>query len=135
VSRGFFFIPSVNLFRFSKAASVAFLHPHSFVGNLSLGAIWAYSFQQVLQPDNRFLLPSRKGVGPGLRRSHLISAVELGCSVTNSKPLPARLNSARCTYRFANTRRCRLSASNVDSTFCPSYARRLAHMTTVGQPF
>jgi len=32
-------------------------------------------------------------------------------------------NSARCTYRFANGRRCRLSASNVDSAFCPSHAR------------
>jgi hypothetical protein len=32
-------------------------------------------------------------------------------------------NSARCTHRFANGRRCRLSASNVDSAFCPSHAR------------
>jgi hypothetical protein len=32
-------------------------------------------------------------------------------------------NSARCSYRFANGRRCRLSASNVDSAFCPGHAR------------
>ena len=32
-------------------------------------------------------------------------------------------NSARCTYRFANGRRCRLSVSHVDSAFCPSHAR------------
>jgi hypothetical protein len=32
-------------------------------------------------------------------------------------------NSARCTYRFANGRRCRLPASNVDFAFCPSHAR------------
>jgi len=32
-------------------------------------------------------------------------------------------NSARCNHRFANGMRCRLSASNVDSAFCPSHAR------------
>jgi hypothetical protein len=32
-------------------------------------------------------------------------------------------NSARCSYRFANGRRCRLSASDVDSALCPSHAR------------
>jgi hypothetical protein len=31
-------------------------------------------------------------------------------------------NSARCTHRFANGRRCRLSASNVDSLYCPAHA-------------
>jgi hypothetical protein len=31
-------------------------------------------------------------------------------------------NSARCTHRFANGRRCRLSTSNVDSVFCPIHA-------------
>ncbi len=31
-------------------------------------------------------------------------------------------NSARCTYRFANGKRCRLSGSNIDSAFCPSHA-------------
>jgi hypothetical protein len=33
-------------------------HPHSFVEQLSLGASWAYPFQQVLLPDNRPRLPS-----------------------------------------------------------------------------
>ena len=32
-------------------------------------------------------------------------------------------DSARCSYRFANGRRCRLISSNVDSAFCPSHAR------------
>jgi hypothetical protein len=32
-------------------------------------------------------------------------------------------NSARCSYRFANGRRCRLFASNVDAAFCPGHAR------------
>ena len=31
-------------------------------------------------------------------------------------------NSTRCTYRFANGKRCRLSGSNIDSPFCPSHA-------------
>jgi hypothetical protein len=31
-------------------------------------------------------------------------------------------NSVRCTHRFANGRRCRLSASNVDPAFCPGHA-------------
>ena len=31
-------------------------------------------------------------------------------------------NSTRCTHRFANGRRCRLCAPNVDSAFCPSHA-------------
>ncbi|MFZ0702138.1 MAG: hypothetical protein WBX13_03880, partial [Candidatus Acidiferrales bacterium] len=33
-------------------------HPHSLFERFSLGASWAYSFQQVLLPDNRPLLPS-----------------------------------------------------------------------------
>jgi len=32
-------------------------------------------------------------------------------------------NSARCTHRFANGKRCRLSASNVDSLYCPIHAK------------
>ena len=33
-------------------------------------------------------------------------------------------NSARCTHRFANGRRCRLSSSNIHSGFCSSHASR-----------
>src|ERR1700693_1899210 len=51
-------------------------HPHSFFERLSLGASWVYSIQQVLLPDNRPLFPLAKETGPGLSRSHLISAVE-----------------------------------------------------------
>ena len=44
----------------------------------SLGASWAFSFQQVLLPDNRPWLPSlRREVGRDLARSHLNSAVPL----------------------------------------------------------
>ena len=32
-------------------------------------------------------------------------------------------NSARCTHRFANGKRCRLSTSNVDSDYCPIHAK------------
>ena len=54
-------------------------HPHSLVERFSLGASWAFSFQQVLLPDNRPLPPSLgTGAGPGISRSHLNSAVELG---------------------------------------------------------
>jgi hypothetical protein len=56
-----FFIPFVNVFRFSQGASVAFLPSalscERFVARCQLG----YSFQQVLQPDNRPLLPSLGG--------------------------------------------------------------------------
>jgi len=67
------------LFPFSQAASVATLPSALFVERLSLGASWVFSFQQVLLPVNRPLFPLSKGTGPGLSRSHLISAVELGC--------------------------------------------------------
>jgi hypothetical protein len=51
------------------------------LSDCSLGASWASSVQQVLLPDNRPRLPfSSTGVGPGLGRSHLNSAVELGSS-------------------------------------------------------
>ena len=44
----------------------------------SLGASWAFSFQQVLLPENRPWLPYlRTEVGPNLARSHLNSAVPL----------------------------------------------------------
>ena len=32
-------------------------------------------------------------------------------------------NSARCTHRFANGKRCRLSASNADCAYCPIHAK------------
>jgi hypothetical protein len=50
-----------------------------FFERLSLGASWVYSIQQVLLPGNRPLFPLAKETGPGLNRSHLISAVEFGC--------------------------------------------------------
>jgi hypothetical protein len=40
----------------------------------SLGASWAFSFQQVLQPENRPLFHNSEE-GPGVGRSHLNSAV------------------------------------------------------------
>jgi len=42
------------------------------MSEFSLGASWAFSFQQVLLPENRPWLSSlRLKVGPGLGRSHL----------------------------------------------------------------
>ena len=69
----------------SRAASVAILHPHSFVERLSLGASWVFSFQWCchLIID----LCSHRFCGswaPGLSRSHLDSVVELGSSDRNS---------------------------------------------------
>jgi hypothetical protein len=58
VSRQVFFVLSVSLFLFSRAASVAILPSALFCERWSLGASWAYSFQQVLLPDYRPLLPS-----------------------------------------------------------------------------
>jgi len=49
-------------------------HPSIRTGmsEFSLGASWAFSFQQVLLPENRPWLSSlRLKVGPGLGRSHL----------------------------------------------------------------
>ena len=56
MSSWFFFVPPVNLFPVSRAASVAILPSALFCERCSLGASWAYSFQQVLLPDNRPLL-------------------------------------------------------------------------------
>jgi hypothetical protein len=68
-----------KLFPSSQAASVATLPSALFVERLSLGASWVYLIQSVLLPGNRPLLPFlEREVGPGLGRSHLISAVELG---------------------------------------------------------
>jgi hypothetical protein len=50
-----------RFFPFSQAASVAILPSALFVERYSLGASWAFSFQQVLLPDNRPLLPPRGG--------------------------------------------------------------------------
>jgi hypothetical protein len=48
------------------------------MSDCSLGASWAFSFQQVLLPENRPWLPClRREVGPGLGRCHLNSAVPL----------------------------------------------------------
>jgi hypothetical protein len=63
----------------SQAASVAILPSALLRSDSSLGASWAYSFQQVLLPVNRPRFPSQGKSGPGLGRSHLNSAVELGC--------------------------------------------------------
>jgi hypothetical protein len=82
----FFFISSFSkLFPLSQAASVATLPSAVFVERLSLGARWgvldsvgAATWESTSTPL------SRREVGPGLGRSHLISAVELGCLDTIS---------------------------------------------------
>jgi hypothetical protein len=78
-SQFFFFLPGV--LRLSRAASVAILPSALFVEPLSLGASWVFSFQWCcyLIID----LCSHRFCGswaPGLSRSHLDSAVELGSS-------------------------------------------------------
>src|SRR5262245_50062730 len=67
-------------FSFSQAASVATLPSALLVERSSLGASWVFSIQQVLLSDKRpRLLSLREKFGPGLVRSHLNSAVKLGC--------------------------------------------------------
>src|ERR1700676_3354716 len=71
----------MSLFRFSQAASVAILPSALFGERYSLGARWVFSFQWCcyLIID---LISQRFGESwaPGLSRSHLDSAVELGSS-------------------------------------------------------
>src|SRR4029077_16015864 len=76
---------SVSLFLCSQAASVAILPSALFGERFSLGASWVFTFQKVLLPENRPLLPPfGESQAPGLSRSHLDSAVELGCPDRNS---------------------------------------------------
>jgi len=74
-----FFFP--EFFGLSCAASVAILPSALFRSDSSLGASWAYSFQQVLLPEKRPRSPFAGELGPGLGRSHLNSAVELDCEI------------------------------------------------------
>jgi hypothetical protein len=81
VKAHFRFLLSVSLFPFSQAASVAILPSALFCERYSLGASWVFSFQWCcyLIID----LCSHRFCGswaPGLSRSHLDSAVELGSS-------------------------------------------------------
>src|ERR1700676_4218684 len=85
VNAHFRFLLFVSLFRFSQAASVAILPSALFCERYSLGASWVFSFQWCcyLIID----LCSHRFCGswaPGLSRSHLDSAVELGCPDRNS---------------------------------------------------
>src|SRR5215813_1670889 len=71
-----------HFFPFSQAASVATLPSALVVERFSLGASWVFLIQQVLLSGKRPLLPFLGGkLGRGPSRSHLNSAVELGCSV------------------------------------------------------
>src|SRR5580700_6003305 len=70
----------MSLFPFSQAASVAILPSALFGERYSLGAWWVFSFQWCCYL--RIDLSSHRFCGsraPGLSRSHLDSAVELGC--------------------------------------------------------
>ena len=85
VKAHFRFFLSVSLFPFSQAAPVAILPSALFCERYSLGASWVFSFQWCcyLIID----LCSHRFCGswaPGLSRSHLDSAVELGCPDRNS---------------------------------------------------
>src|ERR1700724_1589646 len=93
VNSHFRFLLFVSLFRFSQAASVAILPSALFCERFSLGASWVFSFQRCcyLIID----LCSHRFCGswaPGLSRSHLDSAVELGCAESKlSRPRRASL--------------------------------------------
>src|ERR1700732_2037400 len=51
------------------------------------------------------------------------NSIRKGQKMTQQTAKPSFINnSSRCTHRFANGKRCRLSGSNVDSAFCPSHA-------------
>ena len=64
---GFSFSFPRGFLRSSRAASVAILPSALFCERFSLGASWAFSFQQVLLPDNRPRLPSlRRQLGQDL---------------------------------------------------------------------
>jgi hypothetical protein len=77
-----FSCPSCDFLPFSQAASVATLPSALLVERFSPGASWVFSFQQVLPSGKRPRLPFiREVLGPGPSRSHLNSAIELGCSV------------------------------------------------------
>src|ERR1700730_5054368 len=85
VNAHFRFLLFVSLFRFSQAASVAILPSALFCERYSLGASWVFSFQWCCYliidlGSHRF----GESWAPGLSRSHLDSAVELGCRDRNS---------------------------------------------------
>src|ERR1700694_2033911 len=85
VNAHFRFLLFVSLFRFSQAASVAILPSALFCERYALGASWVFSFQWCCYLiidlcSHRF----GESWAPGLSRSHLDSAVELGCRDRNS---------------------------------------------------
>jgi hypothetical protein len=99
----FFFLLLSSLFKlfpWSQAASVATLPSALFFERLSLGASWVYSIQQVLLPGNRPLFPLAKETGPGLSRSHLISAVELGSWIESPFSLFCSFSLSSCLSQF-----------------------------------
>ena len=65
VKDGLFFV--IRVFGCERTASVAILPSALFIERLSLGASWAYPFQQVLLPEYRPRLPSvRRELGQEL---------------------------------------------------------------------
>src|SRR5580704_7307789 len=99
----FFFLLLSSLFKlfpWSQAASVATLPSALFFERWSLCASWVYSIQQVLLPDNRPLFPLAKETGPGLSRSHLISAVELGSWIESPFSLFCSFSLSSCLSQF-----------------------------------
>src|ERR1700732_2231014 len=81
VKAHFRFLLSVSPFPFSQAASVAILPSALFCERYSLGASWVFSFQWccylIIDLCSHHFCGS---CAPGLSRSHLDSAVELGSS-------------------------------------------------------
>ena len=96
----FFFLLCSNCCHGVKPPLSPPFHPHSFFERLSLGASWVSSIQQVLLPDNRPLFPLAKETGPGLGRSHLISAVQLGSWIESPCSLFCSFSLASCLSQF-----------------------------------
>src|SRR6266478_602137 len=94
VKAHFRFLLSMNIWSHSAKPPLSpSFHPHSFVSDIRpvLGGCSCFSrycYLIIVLSSHRFC-GSR---APGLSRSHLDSAVELSCSVTNSKRLPAQLS-------------------------------------------
>jgi hypothetical protein len=85
MSQESFFFPSCGFLTFEPGRPVAILPSALLVERFSLGAWWAFLIQQVLLPDKRPLFRRFCGSwAPGVRRSHLDSAVELSCADRNS---------------------------------------------------
>ena len=96
-----------ELFAFSRAASVAILPSALFRERCSLGAVGCTRFSRCCYLIFDLCSLFSKRTGPGVGRSHLISAVELGCLDTSLlgpvRQFPQALVSFFFCYFFLRT--------------------------------